>query len=221
MDVFSLRVQRTHVGNAFPFDRVYFVRHDDRGVVEQMFRYALVLPVDEKLKKMVSALKLDEVIERPHDRDDEVSEVRDPKKTELARLLNKGDWLMVVPILSKWLRTKALPKEGEEDEVGQNTARYLTSPKWYSGKKRSTRSDAEFLHTYSYLQVPHRKIRPVCVACSRNIEHQNGLCQLGQSQCHEALSLGIMNHFKEGLNAPTPTPNVKEIEDGLVPEDQA
>jgi hypothetical protein len=225
MQIHTLRVNRKEVGKQFPFDRVYLVKHDDRGVIEQLFRCALVMPVDDNLRKMLLELNLEEVVERTFERDDEAQTPRQARQKELTKLL-KGDWVLVLPVLTKWLRGKNLPAapaaDPDADGNGKLGPRYLTSPKWLGGKKRGEeRKKNSFLPSLAYLQVPGRKIRPICVACPQRIMQENGQCHLGEPQCYTQLSLGVQNYFKSGMQSPI-TPNIKEmLADGFVPEDVA
>jgi hypothetical protein len=228
MQVHSLRIKRTFVGPTFPFDRVYLVNHEDRGIVPQLFRNALVMSVDDGLKKMLKEITLDTVQARPFERDDDESAPRSPTKDELSKILKKGtDWLMVVPILAKWLRNSELGINKKEtrsklpvlDEEGQAQPRYIMSKKWYHGRRSRGRQDSSPIPNQSYLLRDGKAIQPICVACPRMVQHQNGECQLGQRICYESLSLGLRNHFKEGLTAPPPSTNVKEIADRVLPEE--
>jgi hypothetical protein len=221
MEIHSLRVKRDEVGKKFPFDRVYLVKHDDRGAIKQMFRSALVMPVDGDIHKMLKSLEVDIVVERPNARDDDASAPRAPKPDELTKLLAKHDWHLVIPILSKWLRNhEAVTGKKESrsalpvvDDTGQNAPRYLMSGRWYRGRHSRTRQETPVLPSSSYLLANGKEIRPICVACPRMIQHQNGECQVGQAVCYDSLSLGIKNHFNEGLAAPQASFNPKEEQD--------
>ena len=62
MMIRSLRVSKAQVGSDFPFDRVYLVEAADRAQIERLFRVALVLPVDDALKAMISKIYVNNVI---------------------------------------------------------------------------------------------------------------------------------------------------------------
>lgn len=199
MEIYSLRVKKEHVGRDIPFDRVYLVKHEDRSVIEKLFRSALVMPIDEKLAAMLYAVKIDEYVERPHNR--KKDDVQPPARPdELKQRLSEGHWLLVLPILPKWLRANKERLELNEKALVEHQApAYLSSPKWES--KRGP-NDKGFLGALAYLQVPGKKIRPVCVACPRMIQHQAGECKVGDKDCYTHLSLGLSDYFTEGLNAP-------------------
>jgi hypothetical protein len=221
MEIHSLRVKRDEVGKVFPFDRVYLVKHDDRGAIKQLFRSALVMPVDGDIQKMLKALSVDIVVERPNARDDDASAPRAPKVDELAHILSKHDWHLVIPILSKWLRNHEAVvgvKEGRSalpvvDDAGQEAPKYLMSGRWYRGRHSRPRQDKSPLPSSSYLLANGKEIRPICVACPRMIQHQNGECQVGQAVCYDSLSLGMKHHFAEGLAVPQAAHNPKEEQD--------
>lgn len=225
MDVYSLRVRRDQVGAAFPFDRIYLVHYQDRGYVEKLFRHALVMPLEGELLAALKTQKLDVTVDRPFERDDEESTPNEqPKKNTLEKLLEKGDWILVVPILNRWMKEAAerIKKNAEQPqkEKGHAAPRYVMSPKWFGGRRGRHRIDQKLniIPTHAYLQLDGKKVRPICVMCPRNILHQNGECHVGQAECVTHLSLGLKNHFKEGLEAPNAAPNMKEIEDGELQE---
>lgn len=207
MEVYCLRVQQTVAGNKFPFDRVYLVPYELRDNIEKLFRYALVLSVEGLLKDMLTEVPVNQYINRTQHRNDDESE---PVKFPLAawnELLGDDTWLMVVPVLPKWMH--------------QNTPRYLVAEAWYrkrykrvgrSGKEELPERESPFT-VRSYLQTPHKKIRPICVACPRMILHQNGECQIGGEHCFTNLPLGLVDHFAEAEAVPDATPNIQEPEE--------
>jgi len=235
MQIHTLRVKRSDVGQKFPFDRVYLVKHADRGVIAQLFRYALVMPVDKQLVGMLQEIELDSVLEREIERDDEAATPRKPDEKFLGKLIKSTDWHMIVPILSKWIyksdkmkkslldQIQQFPGEGDPTDLklkdASSRARYLMSPKWYKGRAKYQHKDKTPLPHQAYLLRDGQTVRPICVACPRMIQHQNGECQVGEKVCYEALSLGMKNHFRDGLTVPPPSVNIKEMDDGIVLED--
>lgn len=203
MHLYCLRVSKTTAGRSFPFDRVYLLKYDDRAVIERLFRYALVLPVEEVVKKQLKKVDFQIVVDRPHHRDDDAK----LNATAVWADLDEGEWVMVVPLLPKWLN--------------KNMPQYLAAEAWFetkrnrlrsTGKRESARRESPF-SARSYLQTPNRKVRPICVVCPRMIMHQNGECHLGQPVCFESLPLGMVNHFEEAMAVPDPTPNELEPEE--------
>lgn len=202
MDVFSLRVNRTHAGRLFPFDRVYLVRHEKREVIEQLFRYAIVMPVDTALLDILLQLTPDEFVYRHQTRQEDEGKKKslgDKAAASWGAQMRSGEWVMAVPILTKWAQKHM-----------QNLPRYLTAKNYYAGAKGKAREAVSPYSNLTYLQLPGKKVRPVCVICPRFINHQNGECQPGQKVCYESLGLGLQSHFAEGLQAPEPAENVLE-----------
>lgn len=204
MHIYCLRVNQNVAGRGFPFDRVYLVKYDDRAVIDQLFRYALVMPVEEKLNQQLKALAIEKAIDRPFDRDD------DAKLTtgDWHDQLSSGEWVLVVPLLPKWMH--------------KNMPQYLTAERWFETRDNRRRRQGRMpaptnrpspFSNRAYLQTPHRKIRPICVVCPRVILHQNGECQLGEKVCFESLPLGLTNHFEEALAIPDASPNELEPEE--------
>lgn len=209
MDLYCLRVKRESAGKVFPFDRVYLAKNGEHTVFKKLFRYALVLPVEQSLKNLLlDYVKVEAGATHTFDRDDEVKPPTDP---EWRELLDTNEWVLAVPILAKY--------------VASNMPRYITAAGKYrdptGGKKTRRRRRSvssmnevkEPFPTLTYLQTPEQNIRPVCIACPNFINHQNGHCRLGEDVCYTSLALGVHNHFKEGLDAPAPSDNVLLEED--------
>lgn len=207
--IYCLRVNKTVAGRSFPFDRVYLTRYEDREVLDQLFRYALVLPLEEKIKEQLLGLKIDRTKVHGFERDDDAV----LQTATWEREISEGEWVLAVPVLPKWL-SKSVP-------------RYLTAEAWFDAKagaaasknarrrRRSrvgTNNPSPFTNR-AYLQTPQKKIRPICVVCPRMILHQNGECELGEAICYESLPLSLANHFEEGLSVPEATPNELEPEE--------
>lgn len=205
MDLYCLRVRRETAGKQFPFDRVYLAKNGEHGVFKQMFRYALVLPVETQLKSMLlDYVKIDDGETHEFDRNEDAQV---PTHSDWQEILELGDWVMCVPILPKF--------------VASSIPRYITAAGAYRAptnpttKRRRRRGSAsampgmkEPFPTLTYLQTPEQNIRPVCIACPNFINHQNGHCRLGEEVCYTSLALGMHNHFKEGLDVPEPSENV-------------
>lgn len=207
MEVFCLRVGKDTAGKKFPFDRVYIVNYEDRAVIEQLFRYALVLPVEGVLREQLEAVKPDSYTNRTFDRNDAESAPAKIDTTDWVNLFKDGEWVMVVPLLPKWMK--------------RNVPQYLVAESWYDrhmvrvkgkGKTAVAVRPSPFTGR-SYLQTPHKKIRPICVVCPRMILHQNGECQIGEKICFESLPLGMVNHFDETMALPEQQPNMREPEE--------
>jgi len=205
MDLYCLRVNRATAGKTFPFDRVYLTKNDQHSVFKKLFRYALILPVEQGLKNiLLDYVKIEAGETHEFDRNDQALA---PVDDDWRLLLETNEWVMAVPLLSKY--------------VASNMPRYLTAAGKYRDstqkkvpkrrRNRITSSIAEVADpfpTLTYLQTPEQNIRPVCVACPRFIMHQNGHCRLGEDICYTSLALGVHNHFKEGMEVPVATENV-------------
>lgn len=207
MEVFCLRVGKDQAGTKFPFDRVYIVNYEDRAVIDQLFRYSLVLPVEGALRKQLESVQPDSYANRTFDRDDDENAPVKIAHTDWVELFQDGEWVMIVPLLPKWMK--------------QNMPQYLIAEKWYDqhtvrvagkGKQKTARRETPFTNR-SYLQTPHKKIRPICVVCPRMVLHQNGECQIGDDVCFTSLPLGMVNHFDESMAVPDVQPNIHEPEE--------
>ena len=218
MEVFCLRVSKDMAGKKFPFDRVYIVNYEDRAVLSDpdnnLFRYALVLPIEGVLRQQLEAVQPATYINRTFHRNDAESAPAKITQTDWVSLFKDGEWIMAVPLLPKWMK--------------KNMPQYLVAETWYSqhnvrirgkGKTKSAQRETPFTNR-SYLQTPHKKIRPICVVCPRMVLHQNGECQIGDKVCFESLPLGMVNHFEESLSLPDSQPNIQEPEEYQLTHDE-
>lgn len=207
MEGFCLRVGKDTAGKKFPFDRVYIINYENRSVIEQMFRYALVLPVEGALRTQLEAVEPNSYVNRTFDRNDAETVPTKIGPDDWKDLFKDGEWVVVVPLLPKWMK--------------KNVPQYLVAATWYDthtirvpgkGKRQTARRKSPFTNR-SYLQTPHKKIRPICVVCPRMVLHQNDECQTGDKICFESLPLGMVNHFEESLSIPESQPNTQEPEE--------
>ena len=204
-EIYCLRVKRDTAGKTFPFDRVYLARNGEHSVFKKLFRYALVLPVENSLVNLLVDYVTVEGSEiHNFDRDDNAGGIT---ADEWKALVTGGEWVMAVPILAKYIK--------------ENMPRYLTAAGKYrdpTGKPKRRRGRptiaevAEPFPSLTYLQTPDQNIRPVCIACPNYINHQNGHCRLGEDVCYTNLGMGVKNHFQEGLDTPVP-PGAHEHEE--------
>jgi hypothetical protein len=202
MDLYCLRVKREAAGKVFPFDRVYLARNGEHSIFKKLFRYALVLPVENTMKDLLlDHVQIEAGDTHAFNRNDDL---KGPTNEEWREALETGDWVMAVPILAKF--------------VASNLPRYITAAGKYrlptnpakprrSRRRASSVGVADPFPALTYLQTPTENIRPVCVACPNFINHQNGHCRLGEDICYSSLGLGMTNHFQEGLALPPPTEN--------------
>lgn len=186
MFVYGLKVKRTKAGRDFPFPRIYLIENKDSHYLKQLFRYALILPVQDAFKEMLKAVMVDQYKDSLLDRGAVENQL--PPWHEF---IDGADWTVAVPLLAKFVK-KELP-------------RFIIADDWYHG-----RHIKDPFPMGTYLQTLTRDFRPVCMACSRSILHQSGNCQLGQQECYESLALGVKDYFVEGLTVAQPVRNPKD-----------
>jgi hypothetical protein len=205
MNVYCLRIKKESAGKTFPFDRVYLARNGEHTVFKQLFRYALILPVDTQLKNLLLTYVIVEGGEtHEFNRNDKAPP---PGPGAWRTSIELHDWVMAVPILPRF--------------IAANMPSYITAAGAYRDPenklKRRRRSSvssavASPFPALTYLQTPEQNIRPVCVACPRFILHQNGHCNLGEEICYSSLAMGMHNEFRQGAEMPDSPQNYKEIE---------
>lgn len=190
MQLYSLRIPQSKGGLTFPFDRVNLVKHDDRAIIERLYRYALVFPLEARMRGVIESLK-GRIEFRTQARTDTA-----PKIGSFSEMLGskKTAWIVVVPLNGTF-------------DTATKTAhpRYLTArPTVLEHALQKQKVDKVF-SDLAYLQAEKKKIRPVCLACPQYIDHMNGLCHLGTSVCLDALALNkkdIMAPFDNDEDEP-------------------
>jgi hypothetical protein len=194
MDLYCLRVRRNIAGRKFPFDRVYLAKYGDHVIFKRLFRYAFILPVEGVLKETLYCLPIEDSMTHAFDRVETPEKIPD---VEWKTLIDSTDWVLAVPILSKY--------------VTANMPRYIIAKSTVPRRdKKNSNACANPFPNMTYLQTPEQNIRPICVACPNFIQHQNGHCELGDKLCYDSLSLGIRNHFEEGMMVP-PAPEKEQV----------
>jgi len=199
MELHCLKIARTRVGKDLPFDRIYLVKHTDRGVIKRLFRYAIVMPLREKLEETLQKLTIREEARVGFERSPSIPPHAEPPALE-TRVDFGLNWLVVVPLLPRTLRT------------GTRVPSYLTAMRWKHAHKmvRRDRARTGFLtgldigepqgvvtgtrdafDTQAYLQTPTLEVRPPCSLCPRQILRQAGECSLGDVECYQHLPLGV------------------------------
>lgn len=233
MDIYCLRVRKEDAGKKFPFDRVYLARNGEHKVFKELFRYALVLPVEEELKQILTDhVVIENFVE--HDfrrvRDDEKNGKAHSRHEDWSVTLDRSDWVMCVPVLAKYVKENMPryitaagqyrePKEENVEDTGGGSLLAAATRKRVARRfaRRLSGQKGEIKEPFpnlTYLQTPDKNIRPVCVACPRFILHQTGHCRLGEPICYTSLALGVHNQFQEGLDTPEAVDERELIEDG-------
>lgn len=197
MEIMCVKYSRSDAGRLVPFDRVYLARHADRKTVRSLFQYALVMPLSEKIKQYLEETTPNK--ELVFGINDRVGALAKDKTLNWAKTLD-GDWVVVVPILTKFAR--------------EHMPQYLMNERWYTGRRRRNNNKQSVLPSLAYLQTPEKVIRPVCVACPRFLEHQAGKCQVGQPVCYTSLALGGIDNLGLDESVPAAPEDVRDALDG-------
>jgi hypothetical protein len=216
MNVYSLRVRRTHERRMFPFDRVYLAPYEDRRLARELFRYALVLPVTGSLEFMLRKATPAITIDRPFERDDSQSVPKEMTPDSWNEFVDSNRWIMVVPILTKYFVKEI-----------QSHPRYLLAQEWAKNRDSVKDKPAKLANGYvrelpmlSYIQTPEKDIQPICAACPRFVFHQNGECDVGQAVCYDNLPLGKLDYTEEGATMEPASANILEEDlEGLLSDE--
>jgi len=198
-NIIKLKIHRNEAGSTVPFDTLYFVPKGQQTLIPDVFKYAIVLPVD---KKMLHNL-------RAHLKPTNTKTVSGPsherlelEEYDINRAGRADSWwkefvvehelnncVAVIPVLTRKARKKLTP-------------RYLASQRWWrmydrnngnikqgldSGKLKKPISEDAYLITP--LPAPHNKIQPICSVCKRAMHNLTGQCTPGMPICYQSLDM--------------------------------
>lgn len=198
MQIACIKYGITAAGRDVPFDRVYIAQHADRKVLRGLFPYALVMPITEDIRKAMLEATPQRVLHFGNR--DRVGVVKSMTQPEYESILTSNEWVLVVPILTKFVK--------------QNMPRYLLNARWANA--RTSKHDyrhKDILPALAFLQTPEQIIRPVCAACPRFFEHQAGKCRVGSYVCFESLALGGVDSVGMDNGAAPAPEDVRELLD--------
>jgi len=191
--IIALKIQRTHIKPTLPYDKIYLINKKQQNLISALFKYALVIPLDNTLLREIKRLIPKETSQYSKCRNDKKLHVStgldgrsDPMQVITAwwekffENFNVTNRLGVIPILPVKKRNKVYPN--------YLVARNLIMPV-HNPKKQQVSFISEDAYLATPLPPPDDKISPICSACPRSLLHLQGECFLGCSYCCRALNL--------------------------------
>lgn len=189
MPAISVYLSKRRAGKIVPFTRFYLVNFDERHLIERMFKYSIVMPMNEAYLDRVTKctpVKLSRhhieatLVDDPADIMS--AEERKARWTKLLGLDAGNEWVFVFPLLPR----------GD-----QNFAPRDLGADWSVTSRKEGKRDTQPFTELAYLQLPDRKVRPPCLICPRYLQQQAGECSLGQQICYTTLSLKSTDNAEE------------------------
>lgn len=145
-EILKIKIDRKVAGFKIPYDVIYLVPRDQRGLIPRLWDFALVMPFEESFKDIIYKLNVSKISYLKQHRDDDklglniVDNAPQPKKSKENQLTaawedlkNKytlDDRLVVVPILMS-------------KRDGNYRPRYITSKQWFIRLISTTRRERQ------------------------------------------------------------------------------
>lgn len=205
-NVIDIHIQRSAVGTAIPFDKLYLFDRDDREMIPKIFGFAIVLPFTQDMRDTIYALNVEDITHKRFHRDDSLKKLKPLLNGEVT---SRESWwaafadehslntrVAVIPVLTSVARKKIRP-------------RYLSAQKWFTEQQRRAKRsrpkpELPAIHDLAYLATPlaapQDKIRPICSICPRMLMHLQGECLPGQAICYTALDFSKIGETSENAS---------------------
>lgn len=190
--------------NRFPFDRVYLGKKEHAHMFKQLFRYHLLMELDQPLLDALGQLAVKTIKKTSVIRDD--IELKGVPATHghnhfLDHIANASDWLMVVP--SHVVTVYKDPKEHTEP-IKSELAYVLSNAIKHQHNQRVRLPQIT-------LVTPTRTIPILCGMCRRILDLHAGNCVPGQSSCKYRVQVRLKYDDHNSYTAIQPTENPELI----------
>lgn len=167
----------------FPFDRFYLVPQSSRKLALSLFRYSLILKVDDVVKQSLDLIRFESrrdigikrnntELSYKNNRGEPVPEIAD---------LKEGEWLLVVP--TYLARDKEIDPESKKRVTKKARLAYTLSAAVSSIHNMRVPMPTVMLHT------PQENIPVLCAICKNVANYHANQCTPGQSVCRRNISL--------------------------------
>lgn len=195
----QLRLYGTgHSFEYFPFDRFYLVPKTHRKIAFGLFRYSLIMNVDDILKKSLSNIRFESQRTIDLKRDNErLKHTRvDNGDIPLLKDMQEGDWYLVVP--TYLARDREIDPESKKPVTRKVRLAYTLSKAVSDLHNLKVRMPTVTLHT------PKDNIPVLCAICKHIADYHANKCTPGQARCREHIELGrlpVDDDFKETIES--------------------
>lgn len=180
----------------FPFDRFYLVPTTHPKVAYGLFRYSLIMKVNDVVKRSLNQVRFDSrrhIDIRRNDQELEWHHTKDKRVPEITDM-SEGDWLLVVP--TYLARNKEIDPESKKPITRKVRLAYTLSAAVQDIHNIDIPMPAVMLHT------PKEDIPILCAICKHIADYHANKCTPGQSQCRrniELTRLPVDEDFRETI----------------------
>lgn len=175
-----------------PYDRIYLIPAEHQELTKKLFRYCMLVDVDQNVKNILSRITLDLYREIGQTRNEKELEWRPPEKLLISTILSENTpWLMAVPTYL-----------AREPLTGRKSLGYLLSDTIHVFR----RINCPLLHVR--LQTPTVTTSVICALCTEITSYYSNKCSPGQLSC--ALLANFSGIPDEELLKETVNQNTKE-----------
>jgi hypothetical protein len=167
----------------FPFDRFYLVPKTDRKIAFGLFRYSLIMNVDDVIKASLNNIRFDTQRTIDIKRDDarlKRTPVKDAKLPFLERL-QEGEWYLVVPTY--------LVRDREIDPGGSKVITHKVRLAYTMSRAISALHNLHVRMPTITLHTPKNNIPVLCAICKRVADYHANRCTPGQAWCRKHIEL--------------------------------
>lgn len=179
----QLRLYENGTFDYFPFDRFYLVHKDHRKIATNMFRYSLILRVDDVIKKALNNIRFNSqrTIDVPRNNSQLKYQKLDGSTPPEIDKITEGDWLLVVP--TYLARDKDIDPESRKPVTRKVRLAYTLSRAVQDIHNMNVPMPTVMLHT------PKDNIPVLCAICTHVADYHANKCTPGQSRCRRNIEL--------------------------------
>jgi hypothetical protein len=182
----------------FPFDRFYLVPKTHRKLATGLFRFSLIMKVDDVLKKSLGNIRFQSRRDIGLKRNNQKLkwERTQTGKIPLIENLEEGEWYLVVP--TYLARDKEIDPETRKPVTRKVRLAYTLSQAVQDIHNMKVSMPTVILHT------PKENIPVLCAICKHVADYHSNKCTPGQARCRrniELTRLPIEDDFRETMEA--------------------
>lgn len=180
----QLRRTATNTYDYFPFDRVYLLPKDKKKLALKLFRFSLLMPLDDRLREALEQVHFTKQYQLDSYRNDkhlEGTTFGAPDSFDMFTDIRQGDWLVVIP--TYLARDRDINPDAQVPVSREVRLAYTLSSAVRRLHNLKAVMPAITLHT------PTTNVPFICALCKHIAEYHSNQCTLGQSRCRERMRL--------------------------------
>ena len=203
-EIYCVKLKQLRLyGNAqafeyFPFDRFYLVPKTHRKVAFRLFRYSLIMKVDDILKRSLNDIRFE--TQRYIDlirNNERLKRSNVPEgKIPLLSNIQEGEWLLVVP--TYLARNRDIDPESKKPVTRSARLAYTLSHAVTDIHNLKVPMPTVTLHT------PRENIPVICAICKHVADYHANKCTPGQARCKRNIELSrlpVDDDFRETIES--------------------